>query len=38
VADYDEAKIWINLAERDYSVALHLHIVGDSGAKYRYEH
>ena len=25
MADYDEAKVWINLAERDYTVASHLH-------------
>jgi len=25
VADYEEAKIWINLAERDFSIASHLY-------------
>lgn len=27
MADYAEAQIWINLAERDYAVAAHLHEV-----------
>ena len=25
MADYEEAKIWINLAERDFSIASHLY-------------